>query len=109
MHLHLSNLPALVVPSQNCNAMSVSHLQGHQQGNSLQTVIPAIDIISHEQIVSLGDRTTDPEKLGQIIELTMDITAYGHRGSYRLHIGFMGEYFFCLLMFHASTAMFVRT
>mmetsp|Transcript_8049 Transcript_8049/g.11946 ORF Transcript_8049/g.11946 Transcript_8049/m.11946 type:complete len:247 (+) Transcript_8049:462-1202(+) len=79
--IYLSNLPALMISSQNCNTMSVSHLQGHQQSHSLQTVITTIDVISHKQIVGLRDRATDPKKLCQIVELTMNITAYSHRGS----------------------------
>ena len=39
---------------------------------------------------------TNPEELHQIMELTVDISTYGDRAPYWLHIALLRQYFFSL-------------
>lgn len=47
----LRDLPRFVVSSQNCDAVTVSDLQGNQQSDTLYRMMPAVYVIAHEQIV----------------------------------------------------------
>jgi hypothetical protein len=45
VHSHLRNLPALVVAAQDGDAVPKPYFQGHQQTDTLHTVIASIDVI----------------------------------------------------------------
>ena len=48
LYLHLSNLSALVVTSQNGNSVGEAHFEGDEKGDSLDGVVATVDVISHE-------------------------------------------------------------
>ena len=55
----LSDLSALVVPSDQVNTVRVANLQSQQQQEGLHTVEPAVHEISHEEIVCVGNIATN--------------------------------------------------
>ncbi len=52
-NIHLCDLSAFVVATENCNSVLVAHFEGHQEGHGLHRVVAAVHIISHEQIISV--------------------------------------------------------
>ena len=73
--LHLSDLTGLVVASQNRDSMSVAYLKGNQQRHSLHRVVASVHVVSHKQVISVGGLPSNFEKLLQVVELAVDITA----------------------------------
>lgn len=51
--LHLGDLSALMVSSQDGESVSIPDLEGNQQGHCLNRVVASIHVVSHEQIVGL--------------------------------------------------------
>lgn len=51
--IDLGNLAALVVPSENCDSLSVAHLEADQKRHGLDGVVPSIYVIAHEQVVGV--------------------------------------------------------
>ena len=96
VNLHLSDLSALVVTSQNCDSILEANFQCDEKRDSLDTVVASIDVITHEQVVCIGWLTANLEQLTQIVELTVNITANGHWCFHLLHVGLINQYFFCL-------------
>ena len=84
--VHLGDLTRLVVASQDGDSVLVADLERDKQSDGLDTIIPAIDVIAHEQVVCVGRLTTDLEELKQIVELAVDIAADSHRHAHLLHV-----------------------
>lgn len=91
--VHLSDLATLVVSSQNGDTVTVSDLEGNKQGDSLHRVVATINVVAHEEVVSVGGLAADTEKLHQVVELTMNVTTHGNGTLDRLHILFLDEDF----------------
>jgi hypothetical protein len=51
--IDLGNLAALVVPSEDCDSLSVAHLEADQQRHGLDGVVPSVHVVTHEQVVSV--------------------------------------------------------
>lgn len=94
--LHLRNLTTFVVTTEDGNTIPKPNLQRHQERDGLQGIVPPINIIPHEEVVGLGARPPDPEQLRQVIELAVDVAAYGYGGAHGLNVGFLLQNFFCL-------------
>jgi len=77
-----------VISSQDGKSILESHLQRHQQGDSLNRVVASVNIISHEEIVGVGWLSTNLEQFTQVVELSVDVTTDGHWCTYLLHVGF---------------------
>lgn len=75
----LGNLARLVVASQNGDPLWVSNLEGHQQRHCLDRVVTTVNVITHEEVVGVGVRSTNLEQLHQVVELTVNITAHCNR------------------------------
>ena len=56
--VHLGDLSALVVSSDEINPVRIANLQSQQQQEGLHTVEPAVHEISHEEIVCVGNIAT---------------------------------------------------
>jgi hypothetical protein len=56
-----------MVSPKNRNAVAVSQLHCHQEGDSLYGVVAPVYIISHEKIVGIRGITADTKKLREIV------------------------------------------
>jgi hypothetical protein len=90
--IHLSYLARLMVPSEdgytlaisdlarrakreisgladtlNHGATKTSDLERDEEGDGLDRVVPAVDIVAHEEVVGVRRVSTDPEQLGQVV------------------------------------------
>lgn len=86
VNLHLCDLSALVVTSQYCDSILEANFQCDEKCDSLDTVVASIDVITHEQVVCIGWLTANLEQLTQIVELTVNVTANGHRSADLLNV-----------------------
>lgn len=84
--VHLCDLPALVVATQNGDSVLEAHFESYKQSDSLYTVVAAIDVITHEEVVCVWRLTSNFEKLTQVMELTVNITTYGDWRTHLLHV-----------------------
>jgi hypothetical protein len=79
--INLCDPSGLVVASGEMHAFGVSHLQGHQQRDSLDRVIPSVHEISHEEVVGERRVASNGEEFNQVMQLSVDVSADGDRGS----------------------------
>ena len=42
-----------LIPSENGDAILVADLHGHQERHGLDRVVPAVDVVSHEEVVGV--------------------------------------------------------
>jgi hypothetical protein len=84
--VHLGDLTAFVISSENRNSMSVANFQCDKKRNGLDGEVASIDVISHEEVVGVRCFPTDFKKLDQIMELAMNITTNRYRKRNRLNI-----------------------
>ena len=94
--LHLSDLTALVVTAQNCDSVGEANLEGDEECDGLDTVVATIDVITHEQVVSVGRLTANLEELTKVMELAVDITANSDGRAHLLHVRLVDQNFFRL-------------
>lgn len=88
--VHLRDLLGLVVTAQNGDTVRVAHLHAHEKRHGLDRVVATIDVVTHEQVVVVGQLTADFEQLHEVPELAVDVTANGHGGAHRRHVGLFG-------------------
>lgn len=95
--INLGNLSSFMVPSENGNPPGVPDLQGKKQRNSLDRIIPSVDVIAHEEEAHKGRPPSNGEELHQIMELSVDVSANSHWGLHRLHIPLFDQNLPCFL------------
>ena len=81
----------LVVTSEESDAVRPLQFEAEEELEGLNGVVAAIDEITHEDVAGVGDLTALFEKLEEVMELTVDITADGDWGAHGLHIGFFDQ------------------
>lgn len=59
--VYLGDLPTLVVPAQDGDALAVSELERNKQGDSFYRIVSTIDVVPHEKIVCVWRVSTDAE------------------------------------------------
>ena len=94
--LHLSNLSALVVTSENGESILEADLQGNKKSHSLDWIVTTVDIIAHEQIVCVRRLSTNFEEFSEVMELTMDISADCDGSTHLLDVRLINKDFFRL-------------
>lgn len=85
-----------MVATQNGDSVLEAHFESYKQSDSLYTVVAAIDVITHEEVVCVWRLTSNFEKLTQVMELTVNITTYGDWRTHLLHVWLIDQDFFCL-------------
>lgn len=65
--VHLGDLPRLVVSSQNGDPISIAKFHCDEESDSLDGVIPAINIVAHEEIVGIGGITADTKEFRKVV------------------------------------------
>lgn len=95
--VYLCNLPGFVVTAEDGDSMGVSNFERNEESDCLDGVVPAIDVIAHEEVVSVGSFASNAEELHKIVELTVNIATNSYRASHFLDVPFMGEDFLRLV------------
>ena len=94
--IHLSNLPRLVVSSQDRDPILESHLQRNQQSHSLNRVVASVHVVTHKEIIRVWGPPSNLEELHEIMELPVDISAHSNRAFHWLHVAFFRQNLFGL-------------
>ena len=56
--VHLRDLPRLMVAAEDRDALPVPDFQRHEERHSLEAVVPSIDVVSHKEVVRVGELAT---------------------------------------------------
>ena len=75
-----------MVASEDSDSVLEAHLECDEQSDSLDTVVAAIDVVTHEEVVRVWGLPTNLEQLTQVMELAMNVTADCHWGTHLLHV-----------------------
>lgn len=86
----------LVIATQYRQTVGVTRLKSNKQCHCLNRVVASVDIVAHEEVVLVGQVTSNAEELNQVMELTVDITANGDWCSHFLDIRLVDKNFFGL-------------
>eukprot|EP00401_Gymnodinium_catenatum_P017940 CAMPEP_0117606598 /NCGR_PEP_ID=MMETSP0784-20121206/79793_1 /TAXON_ID=39447 /ORGANISM="" /LENGTH=264 /DNA_ID=CAMNT_0005409681 /DNA_START=21 /DNA_END=816 /DNA_ORIENTATION=+ len=82
----LRDLPALVVPAEERNALFVAHLVQEHQRDGLHRVVAAVDVVTEENVIRLGQRSAYAVQLFEVEELPVDVAAHCDRASHWLAV-----------------------
>lgn len=91
----LSDLPRLVVASDQRHAIRVPHLQRHQKQKRFDGIVPAVHEVSQKNIPRLRTIAADSEELEQVVKLPVQVAAYRDWSLYSLDVRFGHKDFFC--------------
>ena len=92
--VHLRDLSALVISSQQRHVRGPARFQQHQQRERLQTVVSAIDEVAHENVIRPRHLSAGLEQFHQVVKLSVNVTAHRHRAVHALDVGFLDEELF---------------
>jgi len=67
------------------------YLQRNQQRHGFDAVVAAVDVVSHEEVVSVGRLASDLEQLHQVVKLAVDISAHRDGTFHLLHVGLLRQ------------------
>ena len=95
--IYLGDSSRLVITSGQMYAFWVTDLQRDQQRNGFDRVVSPVDEVSHEQVISKGDVSSDVEELDQVVKLSMYISTDGDRCSDSGGIAFLQQNCCCFL------------
>ena len=84
--VYLGDLTRLVVAPQNSDSVLIAHLERDEQSDCLDTIIAAIDVVAHKEVVRVGRLTSNLEKLAQIMELAVNVAANSHWRTHLLYV-----------------------
>lgn len=73
--VHLRDLASLMVATEQSDAIRVARLQRKEQLDTFDAEVAAIHVVAHENVFGVRHISAETEKLAQVIELTMDISA----------------------------------
>lgn len=65
--VHLRDLPTLVVPAEDSYAVAVAQLHRDEQCDGLNGVVPAIDVIAHEEVIGVWRVAADLKELLEVV------------------------------------------
>ena len=85
-----------MVTSEDSDSLLKADLEGDEQSDGLDGVVSTIDVVTHEEVVSLGRMATNLEELAQVMELTVDISTDGDWSAHFLHVRLINQNFFSL-------------
>ena len=75
-----------MVSTQDRDSVLVAYFQCDEQSDCLDTVVAAIDVVAHEEVVGVRGLSANLEKLTQVVELAVDVAADGHRRAHLLYV-----------------------
>lgn len=84
--IDLSDLSTLVISTEDGETIRISHLEGDQEGDSLNGIVTAVNIVSHEEIVGVWEVSSNLEELLKIVELAVNVSTHCDWGADRLDV-----------------------
>ena len=84
--IDLCDLTTFMVTAENRDAFLKAYFEADEKCDGLHRVVSTIDVITHEEVISIRRAATDLEKLHQIVELAVDVAADCNWAPYRLYI-----------------------
>lgn len=106
--VYLGDLLAFVVASEDCDSVWVSDLEDDQESHCFDRVVATVHIVTHEEVVVVGQLTSNFEKFLQVVELAVNISANGDWGSNRLHVALIDQNLFGFLTESFDTVFWER-
>lgn len=103
--IYLSDLSGLMISAKKTNSTWKSDFEKQKKGDSLNTVLATINIVTKEQVVDIRNVSTDLEKFHDVPELAMDITDEGDWTIQIDNIVFSCEDFFCLFAYDFDSSL----
>jgi hypothetical protein len=97
LDVHLGDLTGLVIASKDCNSILVAHLEADEQRDSLNGIVTSIHIISHEEVVGIRRLASNSEQFDEVVPLTVNVSAHGHRAANSLDVGLILKNLSCLI------------
>ena len=85
-----------MVSSKDSKSILKADLESDEKSDSLDGVIAAIDVVTHEEVVGVGRLTTNLKQFSQVVELTVNVTTDRDWGTDLLDVRFVNKDFFCL-------------
>ena len=70
-----------MISTQDCYSLPEANFEGDEESHGLHAVVAPVHVVPHEEIVGVQAPSAHPEELQQIIELTVHVTTYCHRGA----------------------------
>ena len=86
--IDLRDLLAFVVAAQDGDTLWIANLVADEECHCLDGVVAAVYVVAHEEVVVVGQLTSNLEKFLEIIELSMDVTADRDRCRNFGHVAF---------------------
>lgn len=56
-----------MIPAEDGDAVSVPQLEGHEQRDGLDRVVPSVDVVAHEEVVGIWRVAADAKELGEVV------------------------------------------
>mmetsp|Transcript_87065 Transcript_87065/g.186627 ORF Transcript_87065/g.186627 Transcript_87065/m.186627 type:complete len:259 (-) Transcript_87065:219-995(-) len=91
----LRDLPAFMVAAEDCNPPRKADLDAKEQGNTLDREVATIYIVPEKEVVRVGWKAADAEKLLEVMELAVDVTTDCHRAPHGVHVALRGKDVLC--------------
>lgn len=91
--VHGRDLPRFVVAADERDAVWVAHFEAEEEEEAFERVEAAVDEVAHEEVVCVGDVTADAEQLHEVVELAVDVAAYGDGGVDLHDVAFLDQEF----------------
>mmetsp|Transcript_3816 Transcript_3816/g.17582 ORF Transcript_3816/g.17582 Transcript_3816/m.17582 type:complete len:200 (-) Transcript_3816:79-678(-) len=89
--VHLRDLPALVVASDDGDAVGVANLEGHHERDRLDRVVPAVHVVAQEEVVRVRRVSAELEHLQQVVKLSVDVPHDRHGRPHAVHVGLLAD------------------
>jgi len=86
-----------VIASEDCDSISEANFERNQQRHSLNWVVPSVDIVAHEEVISFRKLASNPKQLEQIVKLPVNVTTDSDRWPHHGHIRLVREDLLALL------------
>ena len=80
-----------MVTSEQSDALGPPRFEEEEEGEGLEGVVPAVDEVPHEYVVGVRDVPARLQQLEEVVELSVDVAADGHRRAHRLHVALLHQ------------------
>ena len=80
-----------MVAADDGDAVGVANLEGNDEGDGLNAVIPAVDVIAEKQVVGVRGGSSELEHLHHVMELAVDVPHDRHGRADAVHVGLLAD------------------